>query len=212
MDEPRVQSATASSQRIPSTRSSQRRRIQHRQRARGHKKRTSKRNEKEKKAVNKEGLWSPDRQTTRLPARLCPRRRCVIEEGEALSSKKCSKLKMQVEGRDTRIHVPTPCPGFLGWFSPGREGECRGGGRKGPRSAFPTLPDQGTAAPEEEAAAVGTTASPEGGAVLRAPYGWESMARWCSRRRQEDSEKKAIGSIACQAVTRETDAIASRRI
>ena len=50
MDEPRIQSATASSQRIPSTRSWQRRRIQHRQRARGHKKRTGKRNEKGKES------------------------------------------------------------------------------------------------------------------------------------------------------------------
>ena len=38
----------------------------------------------------------------------------------------------------------------------------------------------------------------------------ESMARWCSRRGQEHSEKKAIGTIACQAVIRESAAIANR--
>ena len=46
--------------------------------------------------------------------------------------------------------------------------------------------------------------------LLRAPYGWESMARWCSRRRQQHSEKKAIEPIACQAVIRESAAIANR--
>ena len=38
----------------------------------------------------------------------------------------------------------------------------------------------------------------------------ESMARWCSRRGQEHSEEKAIGTIACQAVIRESAAIANR--
>ena len=38
----------------------------------------------------------------------------------------------------------------------------------------------------------------------------ESMARWCSRRGQERSEKKAIETIACQAVIRESAAIANR--
>ena len=52
--------------------------------------------------------------------------------------------------------------------------------------------------------AVGTPAFPEGEAVLRAPHRWESMARWCSRRRQEHGEKRAIGTIACQAVIRES--------
>ena len=73
------------------------------------------------------------------------------------------------------IHVPTPCQGFWVVF-PGREDECRGGGLKRPRSDFSTISDQGTAADDEEAASVGTPASPEEEAVLRAPYGWESKA------------------------------------
>ena len=62
--------------------------------------------------------------------------------------------------------------------------------RKGPHGVLSTLPDQGTAAGDEGTAAAGTTASPEGGAVLRTPLGWEPKAHWCSRAGQETARRR----------------------
>ena len=138
--------------------------------------------------LKERGVPAPER--TGSLTRLCPRRGCAVGEEEDRARRKYASLKTQVEGGGAKTHVPTPCLGFLEWFSPGREGECRGSRRKGPHGVLSTLPDQGTATGDEGTAAAGTTASPEGGAVLRTPLGWESKAHWCSRAGQETAKRR----------------------